>query len=78
MFGLGEMLPGTFVPLLRLDKIITIAQLSSSNSEASRKLKERAVRINGDVIVVNQIATPVPKQFALNVGRKWRTIHIIK
>jgi len=78
MFELGEVSPGAFVPLLRLDKIITIAQLSSSNSEASRKLKERAVRINGDVIVVNQIATLVPKQFALNVGRKWCRIQITK
>ncbi len=78
MFEPGEVSPGSLVPLLRLDKIMTIAQLSSSNSEASRKLKERAVRINKDVIVVNQIATPVPKQFALNVGRNWRKIHVIK
>jgi tyrosyl-tRNA synthetase len=78
MFEPGEVSPGSLVPLLRLDKIMTIAQLSSSNSEASRKLKERAVRINKDVIVVNQIAMPVPKQFALNVGRNWRKIHVIK
>ncbi len=78
MFEPGEVSPGSLVPLLRLDKIMTIAQLSSSNSEASRKLKERAVRINKDVIVVNQIATPVPKQFALNVGRNWRKIHLTK
>ncbi len=79
LFDFNEVLPGSFIPLLRLDKIISAVNLASSNSEASRKLKERAVRIDGSVVVVNQIATPVPsKEFALNVGRHWRKIQIIK
>jgi tyrosyl-tRNA synthetase len=79
LFDFNEVLPGSFIPLLRLDKIISAVNLASSNSEASRKLKERAVRIDGSVVVVNQIATPVPsKEFALNVGRHWRRIQIIK
>ena len=79
LFDFKEIQAGSFIPLLRLDKIISTVKLSSSNSEAARKLKERAVRIDGNVVVVNQIATPVPsKEFALNVGRHWRKVQIIK
>jgi tyrosyl-tRNA synthetase len=78
LFELSEMQPGTFIPLLRLDKIISAANLSASNSEAARKLKERAVRIDGTVVVVNQVATPLPsKEFALNVGRRLRKVRIV-
>jgi tyrosyl-tRNA synthetase len=79
LFDFGEVVPGTLIPMLRLDKIISAVNLANSNSEAARKLKERAVRIDGNVVVVNQIATPVPsKEFALNVGRHWRKVQIIK
>ena len=79
LFEMEEVKPGSFLPLLRLDKIIAAAGLSSSNSEASRKLKERAVRIDGNVVVVNQIASPVPsKEFALNVGRHWKKVQVVK
>jgi tyrosyl-tRNA synthetase len=79
LFDFKEVQAGSLIPLLRLDKIISTVKLSSSNSEAARKLKERAVRIDGNVVVVNQIATPIPsKEFALNVGRHWRKVQIIK
>jgi tyrosyl-tRNA synthetase len=79
LFDFDEVVPGTLIPMLRLDKIISAVNLANSNSEAARKLKERAVRIDGNVVVVNQIATPVPsKEFALNVGRHWRKVQIIK
>jgi tyrosyl-tRNA synthetase len=79
LFDFDEVVPGTLIPMLRLDKIISAVNLANSNSEAARKLKERAVRIDGNVVVVNQIATPVPsKEFALNVGRRWRKVQIIK
>jgi tyrosyl-tRNA synthetase len=35
---------------LRIAALLTAAGLTASNSEASRKLKERAVRVNGDVV----------------------------
>ena len=78
LFDFSEIKPGTFVPLFRLDKIISTANLSNSNSDAARKLKERAVRIDGNVVAVNHLATPVPKEFVLNVGRHWRKIQITK
>src|SRR5258708_7731172 len=78
LFNFEEIAKGAFVSLFRLDKIMTLAALSSSNSEAVRKLKERAVRINGDVVVVNQIATIPPREFVLTVGRRLAKIELVK
>ncbi|HMF89134.1 MAG TPA: tyrosine--tRNA ligase [Candidatus Angelobacter sp.] len=78
LFDFSKVIPGSFIPLLRLDKIISAASLSDSNTEAVRKLKERAVRINGDVVVVSQIAIIVPGEFTLKVGRQLRKIQITK
>jgi tyrosyl-tRNA synthetase len=77
LFDFEEIAKGAFVSLFRLDKIMTLAALSSSNSEAVRKLKERAVRINGDVVVVNQIATIPPREFVLTVGRRLVKIELV-
>ena len=77
LFDLQAVLPGSRIPLFRLDKIISAANLASSNSEAARKLKERSVRIDGNVVVVNHVAAPVPvKEFLLNVGRHWKKVQI--
>ena len=77
LFDLQEIKPGTFIPLLRLDKILSAAKLSTSNTEALRKLKERAVRIEGAVVVINHVATTIPKEFLLNVGRHWRRVRLV-
>ncbi len=74
----GEASKSNWVPLCRLDKIITSANLSSSNSEAVRKLKERAVRIDGNLVVVNLIATFPPRDFTLSVGRRLTKIELVK
>jgi tyrosyl-tRNA synthetase len=37
---------------LRLDKIIARAGLASSASEANRKIKEKAVRVDGEIVTV--------------------------
>jgi tyrosyl-tRNA synthetase len=78
LFEFSKIAAGAWVPIFRLDKIIVSAQLASSNSEAMRKLKERAVRINGSVVVKNQIAVFLPADFTLNVGRHWRKIALLK
>jgi tyrosyl-tRNA synthetase len=78
LFDVTKVAPGTLMPLLKLDKIISGAGLSASNSEAIRKLRERAVRINGDVVVVSYLAGLVPVKFNLKVGRNLRRIHIVK
>jgi len=55
---------------LRIAALLTAAGLTSSNSEANRKLKERAVRINGEV--VEEAQTVLNSGFAglLQVGKR--------
>jgi tyrosyl-tRNA synthetase len=76
LFDLNKVKSGDFLPLLRLDKILTAANLTSSNAEAARKLKERAVRIDGNVVAVSHIAALLPVEFTLNLGRHWRKVRI--
>jgi tyrosyl-tRNA synthetase len=56
-------LPVTEVPVppegLRIAALLTAAGLTPSNSEANRKLKERAVRLDGEVIEdLQRVFTP--------------------
>src|SRR5262249_1975065 len=78
LFEFDKVKPGSTIPLLRLDKVVSAAGLSSSNSEAVRKLKEKAVRVNGNVVVVNLIAFQVPGAFDLRVGKQLKKIRITK
>lgn len=71
-----QIAPGQFIHILRLDKILTASKLAGSSSEAGRKLKEKAVRVNGGVVATNQIATLVPTEFTLSLGRHWRRVRI--
>lgn len=55
---------------LRLGALLTAAGLTSSNSEAGRKLKERAVRIDGEVIEDPQQVFQPGFQGVLAVGKR--------
>ena len=55
---------------LRLAALLTAAGLTASNSEASRKLKERAVRINAEVAEDAQRAFHVGFEGVLQVGKR--------
>jgi tyrosyl-tRNA synthetase len=68
--------PGARISILKMEKLLTCAGLASSTSEASRKLKERAVRVNGETIVISQLAALLPTEFELNLGRQWKRVEI--
>jgi tyrosyl-tRNA synthetase len=54
----------------RLAAVLVAAGLASSNSEASRKIKENAVRIDGEVAVDAQLVLPVGFEGVLQVGKR--------
>ena len=54
----------------RLVAVLVGAGLASSNSEASRKIKENAVRIDGEVAVDAQLVLPVGFEGVLQVGKR--------
>ncbi len=55
---------------LRLAALLTAAGLASSNSEANRKLKERAVRIDAEVVEDAQRIFHVGFEGVLQVGKR--------
>jgi tyrosyl-tRNA synthetase len=55
---------------LRISQLLTAAGLTPSNSEASRKLKERAVRIDGEVLEDAQRVFTVGFEGVLAVGKR--------
>ena len=55
---------------LRLSALLTAAGLTASNSEASRKLKERAVRIDAEVVEDTQRVFHAGFEGVLQVGKR--------
>jgi tyrosyl-tRNA synthetase len=55
---------------LRLPALLTAAGLTASNSEANRKLKERAVRIDADVVEDAQRIFGAGFEGVLQVGKR--------
>ena len=55
---------------MRLAAVLTAAGLTASNSEASRKLKERAVRIDAEVVEDGQRIFPPGFEGVLQVGKR--------
>jgi len=55
---------------LRIGALLTLAGLTSSNSEAARKIKERAVRVDGDVLEDAQRLFQSGFEGVLQVGKR--------
>jgi tyrosyl-tRNA synthetase len=55
---------------LRIAPLLVAAGLAGSNGEASRKLKERAVRIDGEVIEDAQRVFAVGFEGVLQIGKR--------
>jgi tyrosyl-tRNA synthetase len=61
---------------IRIDKLVVAAGLADSATDAQRKRKQKAVRINDQVIEEHTFA-PESKEFVLKVGRKIKRISLI-
>ncbi|MEO5829083.1 MAG: tyrosine--tRNA ligase [Rhodanobacter sp.] len=72
--GDTSLLPQTLLMVpaegLRLAALLTVAGLTASNSEASRKLKERAVRIDAEVVEDAQRVLHAGFEGVLQVGKR--------
>jgi len=63
-------------PVIRIDKLILLAGLAASATEAQRKRKERAVRINDKVFEEHAIVLD-SKEFVLRVGKRIKRIKFV-
>jgi tyrosyl-tRNA synthetase len=67
--GLGAVRrPGDPVPV-RLDKLLVRCLLAESASDGSRKIKQRAVRINGEITTEHVLKIQLPTELTIRVGR---------
>src|ERR1700757_1357463 len=62
--------------VVRADKLIREAGMVSSTSEAGRKIKEKAVQIDGRVVESLAIVVSVRKALTVRVGRKIKTVRL--
>jgi tyrosyl-tRNA synthetase len=62
--------------VIRADKLIREAGMVSSTSEAGRKIKEKAVHIDGRVVESLAIVVSVRKALTVRVGRKIKTVRL--
>ena len=71
--------PGSALPF-KVDKLVALAGLADSVADAGRKLKQKAVRINNEVVERPISTSPngVPFEVLLQVGRRFRRVRVTK
>jgi len=62
---------------LKMDRLLARSGLVSSNSEGVRKIKERAVRIDGSLILTLVFQSPIKKPFVVSVGKSIRRVRVL-
>jgi tyrosyl-tRNA synthetase len=73
----GEDIQGFGLPyVIRMDKLIVQAGLAASATEAQRKRKEKAVKIN-DKVFEDRVIVLDSKEFALRVGKRIKRIKFV-
>ena len=69
--GLHSVPGGNSYRGIRLDRLLVKSRLADSGSEAARKIKEGAVRVNGGVEQnIYILVTELPARFSLRVGKR--------
>ncbi len=65
---------------VRIDKLLKESGLAASRSEAIRKIKEKAVRLDGQLIECSPLGPPVafevPDSFVLRLGKKMKKVRL--
>jgi Tyrosyl-tRNA synthetase len=61
---------------LKLDRILFLSGLAESGSDAQRKIKQRAVKIDGDVCEHTSLKLKPPVELTIRVGRQIRRVKI--
>jgi tyrosyl-tRNA synthetase len=68
----------TVAILVRVDKLLAEAGLADSASDGSRKVKQRAVRIDGELVEKPKLAVPSPaRPLLVRAGRSMKQVMIV-
>jgi tyrosyl-tRNA synthetase len=76
-FQLGPVEPSRW-RLIRLDKLLVEAAFVESRTEASRKIKENAVRLMDKVVSQPVVRLVVPSEFVVTLGRKKKIVSVFE
>jgi ribosomal 50S subunit-recycling heat shock protein len=73
-------LPGERTAWIRLDKLLFEIKLVASKSEATRKIKERAVKVENKTVPpqATSIIVELPSEIGIALGRKICRVQITK
>jgi tyrosyl-tRNA synthetase len=61
---------------VRLDKVLAKVGLADSVSDATRKLKQKSVKLNGETITTPSVPLDLAKPFTLQVGRRIKRVRV--
>ena len=64
--------------LIRIDKLLRESGLAESGSDGVRKIKQNAVRINGQVINSVVGITSIPMEHTVKIGKRMKNVALIK
>ena len=67
---------GSGVHAIRVDKMLAKANLADSTSDGQRKIKQHAVKINGELCAETTLNLLIPQEFVVRVGRQMKRIRI--
>ena len=64
--------------LVRVDKLLLEARLAESASDGGRKLKQKAVEIDGELVLKPKLAVPSPaRPLVIRAGRSMKRVMIV-
>jgi len=61
---------------IEIDKVLVACRLSSSRTEAQRKIKERAVHVENELVEDRILRRRLPNPFVLRLGKKMLRVHL--
>jgi tyrosyl-tRNA synthetase len=62
---------------IKVDKLLARSGFVSSNSEGMRKIKEHAVKLDGNVLLTPIFSSKIKQPFVIRVGRQIRIVRIL-
>jgi tyrosyl-tRNA synthetase len=62
---------------IKVDRLLARSGFVSSNSEGMRKIRERAVRFDGSLIVTPLLLSAIRQPFVVRVGRRIRRVRVL-
>ena len=73
---IGGAANGSGKQAIRIDKLLAKTGLADSASDAQRKIKQNAVKIDGQACLENSVHLSLPHEFVVRVGRHMKKIKI--